>query len=68
MSCPVFFDLPVCWLAGTNRSSDRFNLSVDVCLDVDLFAVPAAFDIEELQGTTRVLCHSAEESACLTLT
>ena len=37
----MFFDLAVCRLAGINCSSDRFNLSVDVCLDVDLFAALA---------------------------
>ena len=64
----MFFDLAVCRLAGTNCSSDRFNLSVNVCLDVDLFAVLAVFDVEELQGATRILCHRAEGSACFTRT
>ena len=64
----MFFDLSVGRLTGINRSSDRFNLSVDVCLDVDLFAVLAVLDIEELQATTRVLCHSAEDSASFTRT
>ncbi len=53
----MFFDLPVCRLAGVNRSSDKFNLSVGVCLDVELFALRAVFDIGELQVATRALCH-----------
>ena len=62
----MFFDLPVCGLAGINCSSNRLNLCVDVCLNVDLFALLAVLDIEELQVTTRVLCHGAEETASFT--
>jgi len=60
--------MPVCGLAGTNCSTDKLNVCVGACLDVDLFALLAVLDIEELQVTTRVLCHGAEGSASFTRT
>ena len=64
----MLFDLTISRLAGINCSLDRLSLGIDVCLNVDLFALVAVLDIEELQATTRALCHSAERPASLTRT
>ena len=64
----MLFDLTISRLAGINRSLDRLSLGIDVCLNVDLFALVAVLDIEELQTTTRVLSYGAGYSAALTRT
>jgi len=60
MGQSVLFDLAVGRFAWINCLFDRFDLGVDVRLNVDLFAFLAVHDVEERTAATHVLCQGAE--------
>ena len=62
----MLFNLTVSRLAWTNSFPDGPNLSVDVRLNVDLFAFLTIRDVEERTAATHVLRHGAEQSATFT--